>query len=263
MTPVHHALREVARGGKLSREDARRAVASLLDDEVPPAVAGGFLASLAAAGETIEALAGAVDVLPTPHRSYRHGIWASHLLGYMNEVGPEELVKLNAEIEKAGGDLQPYQARDFVGRRGLEKRFERDLRGVDGTQRVVVDARGNAKRDSDLIPEGQRFEPSYPGNNLVLSIDWRLQELAEKAFPATAGAVIAMDAKTGFLLALVDRPSPDPNKMSGRITAAELVAIRSGGTSAGAPSSFDFTPLAWFMTVQAGQITKFEQVWTP
>ena len=63
MTPVHHALREVARGGKLSREDARRAVASLLDDEVPPAVAGGFLASLAAAGETIEVLAGAVDVL--------------------------------------------------------------------------------------------------------------------------------------------------------------------------------------------------------
>ena len=171
-------------------------------------------------------LSGAVDVLPTPHRSYRHGIWASHLLGYMNEVGPEELVKLNAEIEKAGGDLQPYQARDFVGRRGLEKRFERDLRGVDGTQRVVVDARGNAKRDSDLIPEGQRFEPSYPGNNLVLSIDWRLQELAEKIFPATAGAVIAMDARTGFILALVDRPAVDPNKMSGRITRAELAAIR-------------------------------------
>jgi anthranilate phosphoribosyltransferase len=63
VTPVHHALREIARGGKLSREDARRAVASLLDDEVPPAVAGGFLASLAAAGETIEVLAGAVDVL--------------------------------------------------------------------------------------------------------------------------------------------------------------------------------------------------------
>ena len=47
------------------------------------------------------------------------------------------------------------------------------------------------------------------------------------------------------------------------ITPAELVAIRSGGTSAGAPSSFDFTPLAWFMTVKDGQITKFEQVWTP
>jgi penicillin-binding protein 2 len=172
-------------------------------------------------------LSGAVDVLPTPHRSYRHGVWASHLLGYMNEVGPEEIVKLNAELEKLGGDQQPYQPRDFVGRRGLEKRFERDLRGVDGVQRVVVDARGNAKRDSELIPESQRYEPSSPGNNLVLSLDWRLQEFAEKTFPATAGAVLAMDAKTGFLLALVDRPAIDPNKMAGRISRAELAAIRS------------------------------------
>ena len=63
MTPAHYALREISRGAKLSREDARKAVASLLDDDVPPAVAGGLLASLAAAGETIEVLAGAVDVL--------------------------------------------------------------------------------------------------------------------------------------------------------------------------------------------------------
>jgi len=171
-------------------------------------------------------LSGAVDVLPTPHRSYRHGVWASHLLGYMNEVGPDELGKMNAELEKLGGDRQPYQPRDFIGRRGLEKRFERELRGVDGLQRVVVDARGNAKRDSDLIPEAQRYEPSTPGNNLVLSLDWRLQEFAEKTFPATAGAVLAMDAKTGFILALVDRPAIDPNKMAGRITRAELAAIR-------------------------------------
>ncbi|MEY2669108.1 MAG: hypothetical protein RJA59_1746, partial [Pseudomonadota bacterium] len=84
----------------------------------------------------------------------------------------------------------------------------------------------NAKRESDLIPESQRFEPSYPGNNLVLSIDWRLQELAEKTFPATAGSVIAMDARTGFILALVDRPAVDPNKLAGRITRAELAEIR-------------------------------------
>ena len=67
--------------------------------------------------------------------------------------------------------------------------------------------------------------PSQPGQNLILSIDWRLQEFAEQAFPATAGVVVAMDVKTGFLLALVDRPAPDPNKMSGRITPAELAAI--------------------------------------
>ncbi|HET8723795.1 MAG TPA: penicillin-binding protein 2 [Anaeromyxobacteraceae bacterium] len=171
-------------------------------------------------------LSGAVDVVPTPHRSYRHGVWASHLLGYMNEVGPDEIDKLNAELARDGVEQQPYQPRDFVGRRGLERRWERELRGVDGTQRVVVDARGNAKRESDLIPEAQRFEPSTPGNNLVLSLDWRLQELAEKIYPGTAGSVLAMDARTGFILALVDRPAVDPNKLSGRITRAELAAIR-------------------------------------
>jgi len=171
-------------------------------------------------------LSGAVDVLPTPHRNYRHGVWASHLFGYMNEVGPDEIDRLNEDLERESSDERPYQPGDFVGRRGLERRFEREMRGVDGIQRVVVDARGNAKRDSALIPEAQRYEPSVPGDNLVLSIDWRLQEFAEKTFPATAGVVLAMDAKTGFLLALVDRPAVDPNKLTGRVSRAELAQIR-------------------------------------
>ena len=169
-----------------------------------------------------------VDVIPAPHRSYRYGAWAGHLFGYMNEIGADELKKANAEIEERGDGELLYQLGDYVGRRGLERRWERRLRGVDGRRRVVVDAKGNAKAGDleELIPEDQRFEPSRPGQNLVLSLDWRLQEFAEKFFPATAGSVLAMDAKTGFLLALVDRPSPDPNKLAGRITRAELKAIR-------------------------------------
>ena len=169
-------------------------------------------------------LSGAVEVIPNPHRQYRHGNWASHLLGYMNEVGAEELERENQRIAESGDEL-PYQLGDYIGRRGLERRFEAELRGVDGKQRVVVDARGNALRGSDLIPEAQRHEPSQPGLNLVLSLDWRLQEFAERTFPATAGTVLAMDPKTGFLLALVDRPASDPNKLSGRITKAELAEI--------------------------------------
>jgi penicillin-binding protein 2 len=169
-----------------------------------------------------------VDVIPAPHRNYRYGPWAGHLFGYMNEIGAEEMKKANQEID-AGGDGQlPYQLGDYIGRRGLERRWESRLRGIDGRRRVVVDAKGNPKGGDleELIPEEQRFEPSRPGQNLVLSIDWRLQEFAEKFFPARAGVVLAMDAKTGFLLALVDRPAPDPNKLSGRITRTELKAIR-------------------------------------
>jgi penicillin-binding protein 2 len=169
-----------------------------------------------------------VDIVAAPHRSYRFGGLGGHLIGYMNEAGPEELERLNEDVQRSGSGQGRYLPGDYVGRRGLERRFERELRGIDGKERVPVDAKGRRKLDADeLIPASQRLVPSQPGKNLVLSIDWRLQEFAEKTFPATAGVVLAMDAKTGFLLALVDRPSPDPNKMSGRITSAELAAIHS------------------------------------
>lgn len=166
-----------------------------------------------------------VDVLPTPHRNYRYASLGGHLIGYMNEVGPEEQKRLNEELARSGSPQGPYLPGDYTGRRGLERRFERELRGVDGKRRIAVDAKGREK-EGDLIAEENRLVPARPGNNLVLSIDWRLQELAEQTFPATAGVVLAMEAKTGFLLALVDRPAPDPNKMSGRISGAELARIR-------------------------------------
>lgn len=169
-----------------------------------------------------------VDVVATPHRNYRYGGLGGHLIGYMNEAGPEELKRLNEEVQKDPSAQSPYLLGDYVGRRGLERKFERTLRGIDGKERVSVDAKGRRKDDADaLIPEDQRLVPAIPGKNLVLSLDWRLQEFAEKTFPATAGVVLAMDAKTGFLLALVDRPAPDPNKMSGRISPAELASIHS------------------------------------
>ncbi len=167
-----------------------------------------------------------VDVQATPHRNYRYAGLGGHLIGYMNEVRADEQKRLNEELQQSESPQGPYLLGDYVGRRGLERRFERELRGIDGKERVPVDAKGRRKDDADdLIPEDQRVVPSQPGQNLILSIDWRLQEFAEQAFPATAGVVVAMDAKTGFLLALVDRPAPDPNKMSGRITPAELAAI--------------------------------------
>jgi penicillin-binding protein 2 len=169
-----------------------------------------------------------VDVVATPHRNYRYSALGGHLIGYMNEAGPDELKRLNEELKAGGTGQGPYLSGDYVGRRGLERKFERELRGIDGKERVPVDAKGRRKDDADdFIPEAMRLVPSQPGRNLVLSLDWRLQEFAEKTFPATAGVVLAMDARTGFILALVDRPAPDPNKMSGRITPAELAAIYS------------------------------------
>src|SRR5467141_4657475 len=158
-----------------------------------------------------------VNLIPTPHRSYHAPTSLGHVLGYMSEVTPEELE-----------DSPEYRRGQTIGRRGLERRWERELRGADGKQNIAVDAKGR-ELDKDtqeaLIPEAERLVPATPGNNLVLSIDEKLQRAADVAFPGRAGAVVVMEAKTGFILAMVSRPSFDSNKMSGRISRTELAQI--------------------------------------
>ncbi len=159
-----------------------------------------------------------VDVQPVPHRNYRAGPVLSHVLGYMNEVNLEELERLNA----SGGR---YALGDYIGRRGLERYFERKLRGQDGVRKEVVNAKGKTIPELDSKLGQGAFTPSTPGANLVLSIDMRLQEEAERAFPGVAGAVVAVDVRTGFIRALVSRPGFDPNLMTGRITPQQLAEL--------------------------------------
>ena len=158
-----------------------------------------------------------VNLIPTPHRSYHAPTSLGHVLGYMSEVTPDEM-----------DDHPEYRRGQTIGRRGLVRRWERELRGADGKQNIAVDAKGR-ELDKDtqeaLIPESERLVPATPGNNLVLSVDEKLQRAADMAFQGRAGAVVVMEAKTGFILAMVSRPSFDSNKMSGRISRAELKAI--------------------------------------
>lgn len=160
-----------------------------------------------------------VNLIPTPHRSYHAPTSLGHVLGYMSEVTPDEM-----------DDHPEYRRGQTIGRRGLERRWERELRGEDGKQNIAVDAKGR-ELDKDtqeaLIPVSERLVPAKPGKNLVLSIDERLQKAADAAFPGRAGAVVVMEAKTGFVLAMVSRPSFDANKMSGRITKTELATVNS------------------------------------
>jgi penicillin-binding protein 2 len=155
----------------------------------------------------------AVDLIPTPHRYYPMGTLGAHTLGYLSEVGPDELDGLQAQ----GKD---YHEGDYLGRRGIERAFEPYLRGVDGVEHVAVDAKGT--RLPDLNEE---VRPARAGRNVVLSIDERLQKAAEDAFPGKAGAVVALDPNTGFILALVSRPELDPNLLTGRVTRAQLAEL--------------------------------------
>ncbi len=162
-------------------------------------------------------LSPAVDLVGTPHRAYRVPPGFAHAIGYESEISPDELK-----------ERSNYRRGDYIGKRGIERAFEAELRGQDGRERVVVDAKGNKLGDyynELLIAADQRVLLSVPGHNLVLSLDARLQKIAEDTFPARAGAVVVLDPNTGFILALVSRPAYDPNKMTGRLSEAEYRAL--------------------------------------
>jgi penicillin-binding protein 2 len=159
-----------------------------------------------------------VDLEPVPHREYRAGAALAHVLGYLNEITQDELTHLNG----AATERQPYALGEYVGRRGVERAFEQVLRGRDGWVKQVVNARGEMMRDAKGEVLRRDEVAPRPGDNLVLSIDARLQAEAERAFTGTAGAVVALEAKTGFVLAMVSRPSFDPNEMTGRVSAQRL-----------------------------------------
>lgn len=157
------------------------------------------------------------NVVPSGTRDYRYGKLLAHVTGYLNEIGPQEL-----DARHAANDNN-YELGDLLGRRGVERTFESSLRGKDGYEKVVVDSRGQRQPERitrELIGNDNRV-PSKPGNNLVLSIDLDLQRAAEKAFGGQAGAVIAVDVTTGFVLAFYATPSYDPNRVTGRLGAKE------------------------------------------
>jgi penicillin-binding protein 2 len=143
-----------------------------------------------------------VSIQIEPKRNYPYGKMAAHVLGYVSEINSEEL--------KSKG-YKDYSPGDFIGKYGLEKNYENYLRGVDGEKRVEVDAIGREVRTLDI-------KESVPGNNLYLNIDMEIQTLAEKALESKKGGCIALETKTGAVIALVSRPSFDPNKFSSGIT---------------------------------------------
>ncbi len=138
-----------------------------------------------------------------PIRAYPSGGIAATLLGYVSEVN-------QAELERE--DFQDFQPGESLGQAGVERRFDGFIRGLDGGEQIEVDARGRALR---LV---NRIEPRS-GANVYLTLDKRIQEAAEKAFAGKRGAVVAMNPTTGEILAMVSRPSYDPNLFAQRLTA--------------------------------------------
>lgn len=154
-----------------------------------------------------------------PIRNYVNNELGAHIFGYVSEINEEELEK-----RKQDG----YRAGDIIGKFGLEKVYDKELRGKDGGGQVEVDVTG---RPVQVL--GKK-EP-LPGHNLVLTIDYRIQRAAEQALDeqlhylqtkteytnAKAASAVVMNPKTGEILAMVSRPAFNPNLFNGGISAKD------------------------------------------
>ncbi len=139
------------------------------------------------------------------HRIYPEGAVGSHFLGYVGALSLNDKKRLDA-----AGDLALYQGEREIGKVGLERSYEKTLHGTPGHEILEVSAGGRPVRTLEL-------EAAQPGSNLTLTIDLNLQRVAEKAMTGKTGSVIAIEPKTGRILAFASLPTYDPNLFPGGI----------------------------------------------
>ncbi len=140
-----------------------------------------------------------VDIKARLFRSYPYGELASHVIGYIGRINQAEKEK----IEESDEDNN-YRGTEYMGKLGVEQSFEAQLHGITGVDSVETSAGGRAVRKL-------ASSPSTPGNTVMLSIDIKLQHLIEDLYGDRRGALVALDPKTGEVLAFVSKPTFDPN----------------------------------------------------
>ena len=141
-------------------------------------------------------------VIPEGKRYYPNGPVAAHVLGYVGEVSEEEL---------RTGDYYPG---DMVGRSGVEKEYEEFLKGIPGWEKWEVDATGKKRKLVDT-------SRPVPGDDIYLTIDLDLQRKAEELLKGKQGCIVAMNPKTGEILAMTSSPEFDPNLFAKGISAED------------------------------------------
>jgi penicillin-binding protein 2 len=151
-----------------------------------------------------------LELMMVQRRRYPHGEMLANTVGYVGEVSPQDLEK----------NPDKYRPGDIIGKAGLEKEYNDQIVGTDGMRRVVVNSVGKMMRTLDDVE-------AIPGKPIQLTIDYDLQAVAEADFVNKEGALIAMDARTGEVLAVVSRPTFDPSDFAVRIPPAEWATLNS------------------------------------
>ena len=140
-----------------------------------------------------------VEIKARLFRQYPFETSGSHLLGYIGRINDRDIGRIEDKEQEDN-----YRGTEHIGKSGLEQHYEFDLHGQTGFEQMEVDAAGRAVRVLARTPP-------VSGNNLTLTVDAKLQEVAEKAFGDRRGALVAIEPSTGGILALVSMPGYDPN----------------------------------------------------
>ena len=140
-----------------------------------------------------------VDIKARLFRSYPLGELGSHVVGYIGRINQTEKEAIE-DSENEGN----YRGTDYIGKLGVEQSFEQQLHGTTGVEQVETSAGGRAVRKLST-------NAATPGNTVMLSLDIKLQKLVEDMFGERRGALVALDPRTGDVLAFVSKPTFDPN----------------------------------------------------
>lgn len=142
-----------------------------------------------------------VDYIVEMQRGYPMGIRGAHSFGYTKEISQNQLNK----------EKEYYTPGDYVGHNGIEKQYEKELRGTKGFNYVLVNSK---RKEIGKYKDGNQDKPSIKGKDLVLSYDADVQKVAEEQMIGKRGAIVAIEPKTGEILALVSAPDYDLNEFS-------------------------------------------------
>ena len=142
-----------------------------------------------------------VDIKARLFRSYPFGELASHVIGYIGRINQSEKAAQEDWSEEEQGN---YRGTEYIGKLGVEQSYEKQLHGITGVEQVETSAGGRAVRKLSS-------NPATPGNTVRLSLDIKLQKLVEDLFGDRRGAMVALDPRTGEILAFVSKPTFDPN----------------------------------------------------
>ncbi len=157
-----------------------------------------------------------VDIATRLARTYPHVEIGVHAIGYVGALSEADLARI---------DRAEYAGTTLIGKLGIEAAYENALHGTNGTREILVNAAGRSvERQGAFVPELRMLQP-IAGQDVITSIDLKVQKVAEEALIDKRGAVVAIDPNNGDVIALVSRPGFDPNAFGRGLTRAEFKAL--------------------------------------